>query len=278
MLLVVTDNKKSSVAKARQAGFMSNAALREACFDGNLDRVKKLVREGAPINTVTYGQTPLTVASHHLEIEKFLLENGAIVDLTDDRFRTTALMLASQQGKAAIVKLLLEHGAKVDAEDYKGRTAIYYAGLFGSMDVMEVLLSYGANVNHFMEDGASALFVPCTNGYTMIVTLLLKNGININKSDADGRTAIYMASSARREDVVGLLMQAGADYSVRTSNSLTPLGIAQILNATDVIHCLQAPIISLLCGHHERCGKTSTLQNLPVFVLVDIAKYFLQFM
>ena len=54
---------------------MSNA-LREACFDGNLDRVKKLVTEGAPINTVTYGQTPLTVASHHLDIVKFLLENG----------------------------------------------------------------------------------------------------------------------------------------------------------------------------------------------------------
>ena len=59
---------------------------------------------------------------------RLLLEHGADVDAKDTD-GGTALRRAAENGHEAVVRLLLEHVADVDAEGTNGGTALYQGGL-----------------------------------------------------------------------------------------------------------------------------------------------------
>lgn len=104
--------------------------------EGNLVFSKKLVSQGADLETrlLDIGATPLdrffffrffrkTVSfpssdraafNGHLELSKFLIQSGCLVNQVRPEDGTTCLYIASQQGQAEIVSLLIEHGALVN--------------------------------------------------------------------------------------------------------------------------------------------------------------------
>ena len=91
--------------------------LIEACIDGNLDEVNRLIAEG--VNPNARGKklsTALMKAAKegHAEIAKNLLSVGANPDATDD-VKWTALMFAAQNGHAEVTKVLLSAGANPNA-------------------------------------------------------------------------------------------------------------------------------------------------------------------
>jgi ankyrin repeat protein len=109
--------------------------LERAAGNGNLERVKKLLAEGANINAVdedtTWEKTPLIAAAEagHVDVVKYLLARGA------DTRKTTAaggsaLRLAVENGHAGVVEALL--AAKADTEhdtDSYGRSPLVWAVL-----------------------------------------------------------------------------------------------------------------------------------------------------
>ena len=77
------------------------------------------------------GATPLIVAAGHFGPDDAtflaeLIDAGADVNTADEDGQT-ALMAAAERGHVAKVRLLLAHGAKADAKDKVGRTALRYA-------------------------------------------------------------------------------------------------------------------------------------------------------
>jgi ankyrin repeat protein len=56
----------------------------------------------------------------------------------------TALHLAARAGHAAVVALLLAHGAPPDVEDENGRTPLLLAAIEGHVAALGTLLEYGA--------------------------------------------------------------------------------------------------------------------------------------
>lgn len=47
-----------------------------------------------------------------------------------------------------VAKFLIKHGAIVDAADLDGATPLYFATNFGHLNVTDILIEHGANVNH----------------------------------------------------------------------------------------------------------------------------------
>jgi len=112
---------------------------------GNRDAVEILLRHGASVDaTDKYGFTPLKLAlfegsPKHIQIAKLLIEHGADVK--------SAFHMAVYTGSADLVKLFLEKGADIDAQDNNGDTALHIATRRGYLDVVKVLLEHGANAN-----------------------------------------------------------------------------------------------------------------------------------
>ena len=75
-----------------------------------------------------------------------------------------------------IARLLLEHGADVNARRNDNSTPLHAAAQNGRVEVVHVLLEHGADVGAEDGDGRTALQVAASKGYNKIMNLLLKHG------------------------------------------------------------------------------------------------------
>jgi ankyrin repeat protein len=120
--------------------------LIHAAGDGRLDLVTALIKGGANINVRDSGNdgaTALCVASRwgHIEIVKVLLNHGAAVNAASD-LGITPLLEAAENGNAHIVRLLLNAGADTEHRDDDNQTARALAKMNGHLDVVTVLNNY----------------------------------------------------------------------------------------------------------------------------------------
>jgi hypothetical protein len=153
-------------------------------------------------------------------ILQLLLEKGAAVDAADSTGRTP-LHQASKNGHVDVVKLLLEKGAAVDAANSYGETPLYLASAYGHVDVVKLLLEKGAAVDAADSYGRTPLYWASSKGHIDVVKLLIKKGAAVDAANNNGRTPLYQASLNRHVKVVTLLQDRGANTT--TTNRETPL-------------------------------------------------------
>jgi Ankyrin repeats (3 copies) len=118
-----------------------------AASSGDVERVQALIKkhpecihsDGTP--GCESGYTPLHYASRagHLAIVKVLIEAGAAVNASTTAGGGTPLHRAAYAGHADVVEVLLQSGAAVDLEDADGQTAVYKATQQGHLKVAELL-------------------------------------------------------------------------------------------------------------------------------------------
>ncbi|MDH3784845.1 MAG: PQQ-binding-like beta-propeller repeat protein [Acidobacteriota bacterium] len=90
-------------------------AFWDAARAGDLDKMKQLVTEGVDVNAPTrYQATALSFACDkgHLEVVKYLVENGADLNPKDSFYEFTPIGWASFNEHVEIIELLLEKGAE----------------------------------------------------------------------------------------------------------------------------------------------------------------------
>ncbi len=78
-------------------------------------------------------------------------------------------MIASRNGHAEVVKILLENGAEVNLQNKNGWSALMMASQYGHA---EGLLEYGADMNLRNKDGLSALMICNQQGYVKLTKIM----------------------------------------------------------------------------------------------------------
>jgi len=91
-------------------------------------------------------------------------------------------MLAAHVGPVAMVDLLLDKGAEVEGVDDLGGTALMIASEMGRADIVNRLIDRGANVNVGWPFD-TALHRADRNGHTEITTCLLSRGAKWGERD-----------------------------------------------------------------------------------------------
>ena len=128
--------------------------LQEACWNGDIQEVHGSIEWGAKMEEVgiVFGKaklSPLVIAATrgHAFVVWMLLEKGAKVNADRSAGSLTPLIAASQEGHSPIVQILLNHNADINKHDFSFRTALFHACQLGLVDVLRLLLCQGCDVN-----------------------------------------------------------------------------------------------------------------------------------
>ena len=179
-----------------------------ACAEGHTDIVELLLDNHATFELGRPNSAPLWTAAYQ--------GHANVVDLLLRRFKQTRsaeeterfmlqrpgprsghpiLFAAASSGKADVVKILIEHGARYESNWFKA-TPLVATATFDCPNVTELLLAYHSQG-----------------------TL----DVCINQQSKDGRTAFYEACSAKHATVAMMLLDAGADYRLNHRDNVSPL-------------------------------------------------------
>ena len=143
-----------------------------ASIGGHGDVVRLLLEHGAEVNASRFGTALSYAVTHgHTDVADILLQQGA--DPEARMARMTPLMQASLKGDTKMVALLLHHGADVHACYHaQGSTALAFAARGGHLAVVRRLLDHGAKDNREGLFSASAMSAAKSGGHDAVVRLL----------------------------------------------------------------------------------------------------------
>lgn len=221
------------------------------------------------------------VSRNHLAEAKYLLENG--VALPKDPY---VLRNAAGEGYLEMVKLLLDHGADINAKDGEGLTPLAWAAYEGQDDVCLLLVQRGADMEAESKRGETAItYIIGSTHSPKALALVLQKGVHIPDANANGGSLFDAAFSfiphqpgmtgfpgrvltmsqlreyeKREEQVIDLLVGAGFDPSGKPGK-VTPLKAALRTN--------HYPAVRALLRHHPDLNVKDDEDNPPIIALFN---------
>lgn len=218
----------SSGASATDSDRDGDTALMAAAAAGNPESIRLLLDHGASVNARNRRrQTALLSAAtgddgfgigelgrrgpevpdaliHRSAVVRMLLQAGADVNARGWTGETALFTLEDD----ALKELLRSH-ANLEARDEYGETALIETV---SGRIAELLVNAGANVNAQNKEGKTALILAAERNYADKIAALIKApGIRLEQRDRAGATALMAARNSGHQDCVRLLVAAGAN-------------------------------------------------------------------
>ncbi|KAK0650264.1 putative ankyrin repeat protein [Lasiodiplodia hormozganensis] len=189
---------------------------------------------GAP-----YADTDSAAQRQLLEV---LLAAGADIEYPHPGKRACAVHAAASDPVAIEgMRILIEKGANVDAQDARGSTPLHIAVSFRKRqglttlrndDTVKLLVQSGASPAIPNGQGETPVGIAARLGPISFVQLLLDHGADPLAEDRNGETALHRAAEGDHEDIVELLLSRGADVNKASSTGWTPLMYAINSNST----------------------------------------------
>ena len=207
------------------------------------------------LNSSGYNILHRCVLSEQLDKVELCVEMGSCIDCRTGN-NETALILATKNGLADIVKYVVSVVCDISIKDNVGFDALEYAFFSDNSDIQQILkhapgnhnwpetesgrrlifaskngyvdsvkaiiAHFGEEIIHFKdpdETYATAFQVSCMNGHLSIAQFLLQTGANIHDRAVDGDTALIMAANAGHMHVVHWLIQKGSLINYYSSNN-----------------------------------------------------------
>ena len=175
---------------------------------------------------------------NYLQTMRLLLQHGADVN-AQDKDHLTPLHWASRRRRLKDIRLLLDHNANIDAEDKKGITPLHLASSNLGADVISLLLDRGADPNAEDKEGSTPLhLVSSGGGNSETISLLVGCGASANAMDKDGWTPLHLASSNGKTATAQSLLELGANANANDKDKWTPLHLASSKGHTETVRLL----------------------------------------
>ncbi|OQY40357.1 MAG: hypothetical protein B6229_02025 [Spirochaetaceae bacterium 4572_7] len=127
---------------------LTEDAMGECVVAGQQDVVQNYIDAGYTSSCRNSKGVPmlcLAVRSNHIDIIKYLIDNGADINAISDDRHNTPIMDAASKGLLDAIQILVNEGADLECQSKNGQTALILAVGHGDVEVSNYLLSVGAN-------------------------------------------------------------------------------------------------------------------------------------
>ncbi len=127
---------------------------------------------------------------------------------------------------------------KADDLDFQGghgNTALMKASREGRADLVKELIDAGAALERQNIDGNTALWLACFSQNLECAKLLIDAGIFLDTQNVNGVTPLMYIASSGKEALVKLLLEHGADKSITNDDDFTALDLACTRNIVKML-------------------------------------------
>jgi len=267
---------------------IANIRLIEAAEEGDINKMKIQLREGANINTRGKDRTTalmIVVSKGYKEATKFLISKNADVN-KQDKDGYSALLWAAQDNRIEILEILLKAKPNVNIQNKVGYTPLITASILNHIKVVEMLVDAKADVNIPTNTGGTAAYWAALREHYQIVEILVDAGaidpknlkilvecaqtgdivraknalaakVDLNMRNEAGYTPIMFAANAGQLPIIKLLVKHKVNIDIPDKDGYTPLIIAAYRGRTDVVQYL----LSQNANVHKRhkSGRTALM-------------------
>lgn len=182
------------------------------------------------------------------DIVQLLIDHQAVVNITtslrgngaERKFngQRTPLHWACDGGHESCVRLLIKHGADVNAKNYTDRTPLQEALMRSHLSIAEFLVESGASVDSHDNEGWTPLHQVAHSGKepVKVIDLLLDKGSDIeaktftnnylNFVSYNQATPLLLAAANGHKDTIKALMDRGASARCRNTLGEMPIHVA----------------------------------------------------
>lgn len=133
------------------------------------------------------------------------------------------LHIAAKDGRAKVVRELLENGAHSSAADATLMTGLHWAAIGGHTAVAKVMVEHGCSVNLRDDVGRTALHRAADGNHIELLQYLCSSGADVNVQDVYGWPPIFQAVVCNQIELVQELAVAGANCKLRDKMGETVL-------------------------------------------------------
>ena len=206
---------------------LSRSPLLVACENGNIAKVKVLVKAGTLVRATDYKkETCLTLAAHHghTETVRYLVGLPEVEGRNNGMNKHTALHSALLEGHSDVVQVLIDAGADIEARNGLGRSPLLVASSEGKLSIIKMLVEAGANACATDNEGNTCLTIAEKNGHTETVRYLAGlPEVDVNHAADENKTALHSAVHRGDTSAVHCLIDAGADIEAKDRMGRSPL-------------------------------------------------------
>jgi ankyrin repeat protein len=188
----------------RMFSTLSSHKFLEQLSFGNIEKMKQLI-DKQEVNFKKLDQEFGLLAyaldkNRFLDTIQFLADQGADLDQPKSKpDQATPLMIASRKGDLILMRFLLDKGAKINAVDLDGYTALMWvansAPALTFCHALRLLLNMGADPNIKSNTGVTALHLLNWKDRAEAVDILIEAGANPTIQKHDGQTPYQHAVS-----------------------------------------------------------------------------------
>ena len=160
-----------------------------------------------------------------------LLDRNADIDAKDPAGRTAAFR-AVEKENSGVLSILLDRGADIDVRVDGGESLVHLAAENEwRVDIMQLLLDKGAEVNVYNKKHRSPVHVAMSHSNSVMLDCLIDNGAHFDIADEEGVTPLQWGARLDRPETVATLIKRGARFDFTVSTRKTPLHFAVSLES-----------------------------------------------
>ncbi|AMD19863.1 HCL288Cp [Eremothecium sinecaudum] len=174
-----------------------------ASGNNRLNLVKYLISQGADVNMKAgdFEATPLHWASKmgYVYIVHALIENGADLSLLDKQGFDALHIATFSSNIMLVLYLLFTERLSVDSADPTGKTSLHWAAYQGDLLTVKALLRFQASVKVTDNNGFTPLHWAILKGQCSIIKELVENGSDVFQKNNDGKNSFTLAREMKTE-------------------------------------------------------------------------------